>query len=167
MQDTADRGISSTVRGAATKLDEQGKRLWNERGPEARGGSRRFGYLMGAFVNAVLLYVVNSPLIWRIPFLTDDFASVLPIMELSLTATMVAYLAFIVYDGAWFRHLVRVGLSAIAFVTTYAILTVFPFDFPTSVASDAVSFGLTIALVCIAIATVVELCQFLFGWIRR
>jgi transcriptional regulator with XRE-family HTH domain len=47
-----------------------------------------------------------------------------------------------------------------------SLLSVFPFEFPTTALSDAVRLGLSIALVGIVIGAVVEFFQLVFGLIR-
>ena len=166
MQGTASRGIGATALGAAVALDEHGKRVWKGRGRESGGASRRFGHMVGAAVNVLLFCLASGPLVWTIPFLTGDFVVPLALIKLSLAATAAVELAFVVYDGAWFRHLARLGLHAIAFAATYSLLSVFPFDFPSEMLTEIMRFGLTFALVAILIGAVVELLQLVFGWIR-
>ena len=53
-------------------------------------GIRRLGYLVGVGVSAGILFVVNNLLAWDIvPFLTDDFDQLLPIVNASLVASIV------------------------------------------------------------------------------
>ena len=152
--------------GAAAALDEHGNRVWRGRGRESGGASRRFGHMVGAAVNVLLFCLASGPLVWSIPFLTGDFVAPLAIIRLSLAATAAVELAFVVYDGAWFRHLARLGLHAIAFAATSSLLSVFPFDFPSEILAEVMKLGLTFALVAILIGAVVEFLRLVFGWIR-
>ncbi len=146
-------------------MQETSKGVWDSR--EAKEARRRSGYIAEAAVDAVLLYVISGSLVWTLlPFLTEAFVAPRAVMQISLLASMVANLAFVVYDGGWFRHLAKVGLAVLAFAATYSLLTVFPFAFDNSGIDAMVRIGLVIALFGIAIGAVVEVFQFLFGWIR-
>jgi hypothetical protein len=81
-------------------------------------------------VNLVLLYVVNNLLAWDVlPWLTDDFEQVLPILNVSLLATMVINVVYVWFDPGWFKSLTQVGLSVISLMATVRVFRVFPFDF--------------------------------------
>lgn len=91
---------------------------------------RRFGYLAAVAVNLVLLFVVNNLLVWGVlPWLTDDFEQVLPILNVSLLATIVVSLVYVWFDPGWFKSLTQIGLSVISLVVTVRLFRVFPFDF--------------------------------------
>ena len=157
--------MQETSRGIGPTLNERDRRVWDSR--ESRGARRRSGYIGEAAVDAVLLYVISGPLVWSLlPFLTESFVAPQALMQLSLLASMVANLAFVVFDFGWFRHLAKVGLSVLAFAATYSLLTVFPFAFDNAGIGEVVRICLVIGLFGIAIAAVVELFQFLFGWIK-
>jgi hypothetical protein len=92
--------------------------------------SRRVGYVVAALVNAVLLYLVNVWPGWQaVPFLTEGMDDVLDVVNLSLTATVVVNLAYLVYDPAWFTAAGQLVLSVIALAVAIRLLQVFPFDF--------------------------------------
>ncbi len=146
-------------------MQETSRGVWDSR--ETRDAGRRAGYIGEAAVAAVLLYFISSSLIWTLlPFLTESFVAPRAVMQLSLLASMVANLTFVVVDFGWFRHLVKVGLSVLAFAATYSLLTVFPFAFDNVGIEEIVRICLVVGLFGIAIAAVVELFQFLFGWIK-
>jgi hypothetical protein len=89
----------------------------------------RFGYLVAAGVNAGLLWAVNNLITWQWPpFLTDDFARVLPVINLSLAASMSCNLIYLAHDPPWLKTLSQAGLAAIALTATVRLYTVFPFD---------------------------------------
>ena len=94
---------------------------------------RRFGYLVGALVNAVALYLVNVRPGWDVvPFLTPQTEEVLPWVNASIVAGLVANVLYLVYDARWFRALgdmVTTGLSMVAMIR---IWDVFPFAFSTA-----------------------------------
>lgn len=131
----------------------------------ARAGTdgRRVGYVVAAAVNAVALYVVTHLLAWGVPaFLTDDFDRVLPVIRVSLIATIIANVVYVVHDAPAFRALTQAGLSGIALVATVRLLDVFPFAFAGSEVDWAlvVRVVLLVALVGTVISIVVELARF-------
>jgi hypothetical protein len=92
--------------------------------------AKRIGYAIAVGVNAVMLYVVNNLLAWEVPaFLTEEFERVLPVLNISIVASIVVNLMYVAYDAPWFKSLGQVVLSAIALVATIRTLEVFPFDF--------------------------------------
>jgi len=98
----------------------------------ARRGSaagRRFGYVIGAGVNAVLLYLVNVSPGWQAaPLVTPDAAQVIPILNLSLTAGLIANLVYIVVDVRAVKALGDLITTSIALAVTVRVWQVFPFD---------------------------------------
>ena len=127
------------------------------------------GYVAAIVVNIIMLLLVNSDAVWRwLTFVTDDIDRVLPLIELSLMASIVANAAYLVYDARWFTSLTQIGVLGISLLVTVRMLEVFPFDFPT----DGVAWAtiarvvLILALVGVAIAIVVEVVRF-FGAIIR
>lgn len=104
--------------------------------PESPEAGRRAGYVAAIAVNLILLWVAHHLLEWGWPrFLTDEFDDVLPILTLSIVATIVANALFVVFDPKWFQHLANLVTSAIALVCAVVVSRVFPFDF-TDYATD-------------------------------
>ncbi|MGH8927945.1 MAG: hypothetical protein ACRDWH_06310, partial [Acidimicrobiia bacterium] len=65
---------------------------------------RLFGYMVAIAVNLGLLYVVNNLTAWDVvSFLTDDFGRLLWLVDLSLIASILVNVAYLVYDAVWFR----------------------------------------------------------------
>lgn len=96
--------------------------------PSAAG--RRFGYTVAIAINAGLLYVVNNLLDWDwLPFLTEAWDDVLPIIRVSLVAAMIVNAGYILFDHKWFKSLTQIGLAGISMAATVRIYQVFPFDF--------------------------------------
>jgi hypothetical protein len=111
-------------------------------------------------VNIVMLWIVNNLLEWGWPsWLTDDFDRVLPIINVSIVATIIVNLAYIAYDTTWFKSTLQVGLLVISLVATIRLYQVFPFDFSAySFNWEAVTRGILIfACVGIGIGVVVEI----------
>ena len=98
----------------------------------SRPAGRRFGYLVAAAVNGVLLWVAHHLLEWEWPrFLTEDFEQVLPILTWSMAATIAANLVFVVFDPRWFTALAGAVTAALSVAVGVRTWQVFPFDFST------------------------------------
>jgi hypothetical protein len=121
--------------------------------------ARRFGYVVAIGCNAVAIYIAHHLLDWGWPrFLTDQFDDVLPLITASFIYGMATNAMFVLYDQQWFKSLVNVGGSIIAFVITLRLYQVYPFDFSGYAVnwSWAISTLLIIGMVVTAIAAVAE-----------
>jgi hypothetical protein len=95
----------------------------------ARPG-RRFGYVVAVAVNAILLWVTHHLLEWGWPrFLTDEFDQLLPIVTVSLVATMVVNALYVLADPPWFKALGDAATSSISLVVAVRTWQIFPFSF--------------------------------------
>ena len=125
---------------------------------------RRIGYGVTVAINLVVLVIVNNVLEWGwFPWLTDDFTDVIPILNLSLVASMVVNLIYLAYDAAWFKALCESALLMISIVATARVWSVFPFDF-SAYSWDWASTTrviLACALIGMSIALVVNIVKFL------
>jgi len=79
--------------------------------------------------NLVLLYIINHLMEWHIPFMTADFSQVLPYMNWSIGAIIVANLLFLFFDKKIIRLCVMPVLNILSLVSVYILFRVFPFDF--------------------------------------
>jgi hypothetical protein len=92
--------------------------------------SRRLGYAIAFVVNAALLYAGNIwPGWWVLPFLTEDTREVIGIVNLSLTAGMVANFACLLLDRPWMKALADLATLGIGLLVLVQLWRVFPFDF--------------------------------------
>lgn len=92
--------------------------------------ARKVGYLVAALVNVIMLILVNASPGWRVlPFLTEDFVSLLWLVNLSMVAGVVVNVAYLAYDAPWFKSVGQVGVSAIGLAAAVRVWQVFPFDF--------------------------------------
>ena len=135
----------------------------------ASRSTRRFGYLVALSANLVLLYVANNLLAWDVlPWLTDDFEHVLPILNVSLLASMVVYLVYVWFDPGWFKSLTQVGLSVISLMVAVRLFRVFPFDFSPyeSGWETFTRFVLVIVMIGITIGIIAESAKFITGVVR-
>ena len=119
----------------------------------------RVGYAIAVGVNLVLLFVVNNLLAWGwVPFLTEDFERLLPIVDLSLVVGAGVNVAFIFYNAPWFRSVGQIVQNAVSILVIIATLKIFPFDF-SPYSFDWATFartGLILVGVAIGIGTIVE-----------
>jgi hypothetical protein len=91
---------------------------------------KRFGYALAALINGALVYVVHNLLAWDVaPFLTDEFERVVPIITVSLVATAVFNVIYVVSDPVWFKSLTQIAVLGISIAATARMYRVFPFDF--------------------------------------
>ena len=54
---------------------------------------------------------------------------VLPVINVSLTASIIVNAVYVGYDARWFKSLAELGLAVISLIVTIRLLQVFPFDF--------------------------------------
>ena len=133
-------------------------RRWPRTDPSP--AARRLGYALAALINGVLIVIVRNIGEWDwLPFLTEEFEDVVPIITLSLAASAVGNLAFIVYDRPWFKAATQMAAAVVSLVATVRVFQVFPFDFSVyDFDWDTVARGiLIVAIVGTAISVVVEL----------
>jgi hypothetical protein len=94
---------------------------------------KRSGYVIAIVINLIMMFVANNILSWGwFPFLTDDFTSLLPLINISLAATILANVCYLAFDPAWFKSLTQIGLNLISLIVSIRFYQVFPFDFSTS-----------------------------------
>jgi hypothetical protein len=95
--------------------------------------TRRFGYMVSALVNAALLVLVNVWPGWEtVPFLTDDTAAVVGIVNASILAGIAVNLALLVADPGWFKALGDLVTTGVGLAAVVRVWQVFPFDFGSS-----------------------------------
>ena len=93
-------------------------------------GARRFGYAVAVGVNVLLLVVVNNILDWGwVPWLTPEFGTVLPIINLSLGVNIVVNLFYMAYDEPPFKAVTQIIVNLFAIAVLVRTLQVYPFDF--------------------------------------
>ena len=93
--------------------------------------SRRFGYVIGAAVNALLLYLVNRNPGWdAVPFLTSETTEVLGLVNASIAAGLAANVVYLVADPAWLKALGDLVTTSIGLLALVRIWQVWPLDLP-------------------------------------
>ena len=120
--------------------------------------ARRFGYLVAAAANVVLLILIHVSPGWReMPFLTDAAADAIPLVTFSLVAGIVVNAVWFLTDPLWLRSLGDMVTAAISVVVLSRVLALFPFSFDDgSMLRTVFRVVLVVALVGTAIAVVVH-----------
>ena len=129
--------------------------------PSKRTG-RRIGYGVAIAVNLAGLVVVNNVLDWGwFPWLTEDFRDVLPILNVSLAASIAANAVYLVFEPRWFKAAAELVLLSISLTVTIRMLQVFPFDFsPYDFSWDVVARSLLgLAVFGIAVGMIAQIVQ--------
>ena len=135
-----------------------------------RPAGRRAGYVIAVLVNAVLLWLINVSPGWQtLSWITDRFADVVWVINLSLIASIVANAIYVAYDPPRFRAACQIVISLIGLGASVLLLQVFPFDFsaytlPWATVARVV---LVIAIVGSAISVLVEVVRLVRGGTRR
>ena len=92
--------------------------------------SRRVGYTLAIVLNVVLLVLVNDVPGWQaLPFLTDDFAAVLWLVNATVVAGVLANAVYVVHDPPWIRALGDVVTTSIGLAALVQLWQVFPIGF--------------------------------------
>lgn len=126
--------------------------------------ARRSGYLVSATINLALLWIVNVTPGWAVlPFLTDDFARVVGLVNVSLSIGVASNLAYVAADPSWARRLGDAITAAVSLVVLLQLVTVFPFEFGAGWSGweTVLRTGLAVACVVTAIAVLANLAQLL------
>jgi hypothetical protein len=144
-------------------LDDLERRFYWKPTDEERVRARRASYVGSIVVNAIWYYVAHNLLRWDIPFLTPSFASVLWAIDLSIGASIVANALFLAYDERWFRRLLQIVLTGLAFVATSTLYGVFPFEFGDPMWNSLASFCLFVVMIATALAMLVQLVVLVVG----
>ena len=120
--------------------------------------SRRFGYLVGAAVNAALLYLINRGPGWdAVPFLTSDTTQVLGLVNASIATSLVVNLVYVLWDPVWLKALGDLATTSIGVLAMVRIWQVWPLDLSGSwdvLARVLVGIGIIGGLIGIVVSTV-------------
>jgi hypothetical protein len=101
-----------------------------QRAVNSKRVGRKVGYAVAVACNVALLVIANNLLDWGwLPWLTEEFGRVLPVLNVSLAASIAVNTVYLVYDGRVFKALAELGLLVISLIVTIRFWRVFPFDF--------------------------------------
>jgi hypothetical protein len=91
--------------------------------------ARRVGYVLGAAVNLLLLWLVTVEPGWRwLPFLTEDFVAVVGLVIASLLVGATLDLLYVAVDPRWLRSFGEAVTAAFACAVLARMWSVFPID---------------------------------------
>lgn len=122
---------------------------------------------IGAIIaNIIFLYIVNNLLSWNLGFIAPSFQDVLWIFNLSITATIIGNVIFLIYHPGWFRSIIRIILNILGFMVAYYLYTIFPFTFSNNLVTFSLEFALIVAMVVMVIVTIVEIVKFILRIIK-
>jgi hypothetical protein len=108
-------------------------------------------------VSIILLFIFNSLLSWRIPFLTDSYIKCLWAIDLSIGSTIIVNFVFLFYEKEWFRHLMHLLLDIFAMITAYTIYSVFPFSFTAKIWQNTANIVLIVIIVVTGFSIIYEI----------
>lgn len=117
---------------------------------------RKSEYIFAIIFNLIFLYIVNNLLNWNIYFITNALNEVLWIINLSIIAAIIGNALLLAYNPEWFRHVIKIIMNLFAFISTYFVYTVFPFNFNNSFLNWGLNIFLILIMIGIAIAIIVE-----------
>lgn len=126
-------------------------------------GGRRVGYIVAIIFNIIALYVFNNLMNWGVPFLTSRYSGVLWAIDLSLGASIIANVLFLVFDYPWMRHLGQLILIPLSTLALFIIWAIFPFTFSAESWAFWVKVSLIIIMVFSAIGFIVEFFKLILG----
>ncbi len=127
----------------------------------------RAGFLVGAAVNAILLWVAERLPDW-FSFVTEDWDRVLPAVRVSLVTALVVYLVRFVWSPPPMGPAADGITAAVNLVAAVRVFRVFPFEFDTGFpASLLVRFVLVVAIIGSVIALVAAPFRFVSAWRKR
>ena len=127
--------------------------------PRATHTPSRIGYTLTIVIDIVMLIVVQSILTWGwLPFLTTEFAEVVPWISLSLVVTILVNVVYLFDDSRVVKSSGQIAANVVSMLATYQIWKVFPFDFTSSAFNWDVVFRvvLVLAIVGAGIGAVTE-----------
>jgi hypothetical protein len=92
--------------------------------------ARRVGYALAAGINMAIIYGIHVWPGWRqVSILTDDTTQVLGLLTLSLVASVVANVVYLVSDRPPVKAVGELVTTGIGIAVLLRIWQVFPFDF--------------------------------------
>lgn len=110
-------------------------------------------------ISLVLLFIVQNIVEWGwLPFLTEEFNDLVPLISFSLIVSMLTYAVFMFSDHPTLKSWGQILTNLISLYVTWQVLVVFPFSFDEGGFDWALAFRivLIVAMVGIAASTIVE-----------
>lgn len=123
-------------------------------------------FIVAIIANIIILYIVNNLLYWNLSFIAPSFQDILWIFNISIAATIIGNIIFLIYHPSWFRSIIRIILNILGFMVAYYLYTVFPFTFSNNLVTLSLEFALIVVMVVMIIVTIVEMVKFILRIIR-
>lgn len=127
---------------------------------------KKSAFIAAIVVNIILLYIVNNLLSWNLSFIASSFQDVLWIFNISIAATIIGNVIFLIYHPGWFRSIIRIILNILGFMVVYYLYTVFPFIFSNGWVTFSLKFAFIVAMVVMVIVTIVEVLKLILRTIK-
>jgi hypothetical protein len=124
---------------------------------ETKKTGQKSEYIAAIIFNLIWWYIVNNLLNWQVYFVTNAFNEVLWIINLSIIVSIIGNALLLLYSPERLRHGVKIFINIISFIAVYMVWDLFPFNFYNSFYDWVFSLLLILAMIGIAIATIVEI----------
>ena len=116
--------------------------------------------------NIFFLWIVNKVPDWNLAFISEQYDTILWILNLNIIIQIAGYVFILFLDFRWFWHLVRTILDAASLVTLLVLYFIYPFDFSTidgwSWLDVVIPIAFIIGMVASGIGIIIHLVRFIF-----
>ena len=105
--------------------------------------NKRGNYIAELVFDIIFLVIANgAPVWWNLSFLTDQYPTLLRIINITIGIQASGRLMLIMYRPLPLHYITEVVFSGIGFYLAYSLFTIFPFDFTSlgGAVGEAVSF---------------------------
>jgi hypothetical protein len=130
---------------------------------ENQKNRRIIDHAVSIAVSIILLFIFNSLLSWRIPFLTGSYIKCLWAIDLSIGSTIIANFVLLFYEKEWFRHLMHLFLDIFAMIAAYSIYSIFPFSFTEKVWQNTTNIVLIVILIVTGFSIIYEIIKIILA----
>jgi len=79
--------------------------------------------------NIFFLWLVNKVPDWDLKFITENYDTVLWVLNINIIAQIAGYALIVFFDFRWLWHLIRAILDAVSLVVLLVLFFLYPFDF--------------------------------------
>jgi hypothetical protein len=110
--------------------------------------------------------------VWaRIPLLTAEYATWLPVLNTAIALTIAGHIVLIAWGGRLVREAVFLLLDVFALISVASLLAIFPFDFSSIPVAEGliewpVTLGLVITVVVLVISIIVRFVKLVVRAVR-
>jgi uncharacterized membrane protein len=115
-----------------------------------------FFYFFRDYIAYYSSETLGREVVWtRQPFFTNEIDLWLPILTVTLVASIIGHIILLIFDKYILREVINIAIDALGLVTVITLLSVFPFDFsviPGTAITIGVQVGVKIILILVSIA---------------